>query len=100
MDKQHIRVIDRISPGSLAEQWNRLHPDCAVSPGDRLVQVNGQSGGLEVLSRELSRKGQVACEFQSARPKKATALAPVSAAARGVADSGGGHEAQRRQPGP
>merc|ERR1719330_249661 len=41
--------VVKITDGGRLEAWNRERPDKAVKPGDRIVQVNGRTGGSEAL---------------------------------------------------
>jgi len=101
MDRHLLRVVDRISPGSLAERWNSGNPSRAVGAGDLLVRVNGKAGALEVLSRELARGGRVVCEFKPAHLREALPAVPGPASrTRGPEREGGGRTgvAKRRVP--
>jgi len=68
LEKQNLRVINKILPGTLAAAWNAsAPPGCDIRSGDLLVKVNGREGRLELMTVELSKQ-HVVCEFQ---PKEA-----------------------------
>eukprot|EP00439_Symbiodinium_sp_Y106_P051512 s1744_g6.t2 len=69
LEKDNVRVISKVLPGTLAAKWNeRPPPGCEVRPGDTLVKVNGKQGRIELLTVELS-KMYVVCEFQPHEPR-------------------------------
>lgn len=35
--------MDKVGPGAI-QLWNELHPDEAIAPGDRIIEVNGVTG--------------------------------------------------------
>mmetsp|Transcript_74106 Transcript_74106/g.234041 ORF Transcript_74106/g.234041 Transcript_74106/m.234041 type:complete len:509 (+) Transcript_74106:95-1621(+) len=49
----------RAVTGSLAEEWNRGHPDAQVRPGDRIVEVNGTRGVAERMMKVLQESEDV-----------------------------------------
>lgn len=63
VEKRSLRVLEKISPGSLTAEWNKTHPSLEVRPGDTLLSVNGKSGRMELMTVELTRN-RIVCEFQ------------------------------------
>jgi hypothetical protein len=64
VEKRNMRVVERITAGSIADQWNQANPEHQIRPGDQLVSINGKSGRMEVLTIELQRQLLVQCEFE------------------------------------
>merc|ERR1719161_695495 len=54
-DKVALRLQD-IKQDGLFPRWNRAHPEEAVLVNDRIVEVNGRRGNVDVLLAELARK--------------------------------------------
>lgn len=63
LEKDHVRVVDSITAGGLAEQWNKANPDQAILPGYRLLKVNGVEGRIELHGVEFAKKDRVVLEF-------------------------------------
>eukprot|EP00931_Biecheleriopsis_adriatica_P026872 TRINITY_DN1626_c0_g1_i8.p4 TRINITY_DN1626_c0_g1~~TRINITY_DN1626_c0_g1_i8.p4 ORF type:complete len:121 (+),score=21.59 TRINITY_DN1626_c0_g1_i8:716-1078(+) len=118
MDTLGVRILERVSPNSLASDWNHRNPGRDARKGDQLVRVNGVGGSAEKMSLEL-KKNAVRCEFKPAQPRVPQAakispkasekpelapLAPVrapAAAARRLQQAGGastGASAQQAEP--
>merc|ERR1719253_622828 len=58
MEQSNLRVVEKVSPGSLAATWNGENPGREVLKGDVLVKVNGVGGSMENPGREVL-KGDV-----------------------------------------
>mmetsp|Transcript_143169 Transcript_143169/g.399007 ORF Transcript_143169/g.399007 Transcript_143169/m.399007 type:complete len:510 (-) Transcript_143169:167-1696(-) len=43
----------RAVTGALAEEWNHMHPESQVLPGDRIVEVNGTRGVADQMMKAL-----------------------------------------------
>merc|ERR1712129_292223 len=66
-------VVEAIFDGPAAE-WNRAHPESEVRRGDRIVAVNGISGGSRELLRRLSEDSTFALLIS--RPEGPEVLCP------------------------
>lgn len=64
MDRSYVRILSKVRPGTLADEWNIANPGREMQPGDTLVGVNGQTGRLELLTIELTKE-HIVCEFKS-----------------------------------
>lgn len=91
LEKRSQRILQKISPGTLASKWNSTHSSAPMRAGDMLVGVNGKAGRLELLTVELCRN-HIICEFKrgsassvtSSAPKGMPALSSGAALARGA----------------
>jgi hypothetical protein len=63
LERCSVRVVESITPDSLADQWNRANPDQAICPGYRLLKVNGIEGRMELHGLEFAKKDRVVLEF-------------------------------------
>merc|ERR1719253_1456032 len=80
MEQSNLRVVEKVSPGSLAATWNGENPGREVLKGDVLVKVNGVGGSMEALTMELSKTLRAVCEFTPRTPR-----APLPANAEAAA---------------
>jgi len=56
--------IQGVSAGGLVDRWNREHPDCQVSKGDRILKVNGVCGTTREVRQECGRMGELRITLQ------------------------------------
>lgn len=63
LEKNHVRVVESITPNGLADEWNKANPEQAILPGYRLVKVNGIEGRMELHGLEFAKKDRVVLEF-------------------------------------
>jgi len=78
MEKRNVRVVEKVSPNTIAAEWNSQNPGHEIRIGDTLIQVNGKSGRLEFIGMELSRSLDILCEFKPVEPlAKLPATSPL-----------------------
>mmetsp|Transcript_9437 Transcript_9437/g.21626 ORF Transcript_9437/g.21626 Transcript_9437/m.21626 type:complete len:223 (-) Transcript_9437:56-724(-) len=57
-----IFIIKEVNPGPIAT-WNEQHPDKAVMPNDRMIEVNGISGDHAKILEAIKKDGNVSITF-------------------------------------
>mmetsp|Transcript_683 Transcript_683/g.1419 ORF Transcript_683/g.1419 Transcript_683/m.1419 type:complete len:223 (-) Transcript_683:57-725(-) len=55
-------IVKHINPGPIAT-WNERHPDKAVMPNDRMIEVNGISGDHAKILEAIKKDGNVSITF-------------------------------------
>jgi len=63
LDQRNVRVLEKVTPGSIAAAWNSSNGSRELRAGAMLIMVNGQSGSLEHMTMELARN-HIVCVFQ------------------------------------
>lgn len=59
VDGQGALIIKSIHPEGLLARWNSLHPSRFLSPGDKIVMVNGIAGGGHEMMNQMLHCAEV-----------------------------------------
>lgn len=51
-------IVSEVNAG-LIKDWNVLHPEMAVEPGDRLIQINAARGNLAQMAEECKKNAML-----------------------------------------
>lgn len=67
--------VDSVETEGLVARWNAEHPDRAVHPGDRIVEVNGHQGDGTAMENELTSSKVLNVKVQRGEASPAHAAA-------------------------